>query len=109
MSKFILLYKGPATPMDQITKEQGEQIMAGWQAWMERLGSSLVDIGQPMANGKSIVDDGSTGTPLDLTGYSIIEAENIDAASALVEGHPFLSAKSGKFSVEIFELLPLPM
>jgi hypothetical protein len=32
MSKFILLYRGPATPMDQITPEVSEQIGQAWQA-----------------------------------------------------------------------------
>ena len=109
MSKFILLYKGPATPMEQITKEQGESIVAAWNAWMGKVGSALVDIGAPMANGKSVVDDGSNGTPSELTGYSIIEAENIDSATSLVADHPFLSDKTGNFSVEVFELMPLPM
>ncbi len=108
MSKFILLYKGPATPMEQMTKEQGDEVMAGWQTWMGKVGSALVDMGQPMAKGKSVVDDGSAGTADEFTGYSIIEAGNIDEAVKLVKDHPFLSDKSGKFSVEVFELMPLP-
>ncbi|HUD06924.1 MAG TPA: YciI family protein [Candidatus Saccharimonadales bacterium] len=109
MAKFILLYKGPATPMDQITKEDGEKIMTGWKAWMDKMGAALVDVGQPMANGKSVVDDGSAGTPTDLNGYSIVEAGSIDEATQLVQDHPFLSDKTGKFSVEVFELMPMPM
>ena len=33
----------------------------------------------------------------------------MDEALKLVDGHPFLSAHSGKFSVEVFELLPVPV
>ena len=109
MKKFILLYKGPATPMEQMSKEQGEKTMAGWKEWMERIGSALVDIGAPMANGQAVVDDGSAGTATELTGYSIVQAEDMAGALKLVEGHPFLSDKIGKFSVEVFELLPVPM
>ncbi|HSX15016.1 MAG TPA: YciI family protein [Candidatus Saccharimonadales bacterium] len=109
MKKFILLYNGPATPMEEMTKEQGEKVTKGWQDWMEKIGSALVDVGAPMANGKVVVDDGSSGTATELNGYSIVEAEDMDAALMLVEGHPFLSDKSGKFSVEVFELLPAPM
>ncbi len=108
MSKFILLYKGPATPTEQMSAEQTKKIMGAWQAWMQKLGSAMIDVGQPMTNGKSMVDDGSKGHALDLTGYSIIEATDINEASKLVEGHPFLSDKSGKFSVELFELAPVP-
>lgn len=109
MTKFILLYNGPATPMEEMTKEAGEKTMAGWQSWMEKVGDAVVDIGLPMANGRAVVDDGSAGTATDLNGYSIIQAENMDAAIALVDGHPFLSDHSGKFSVEVFELMPMPM
>ncbi len=38
MGKFIFLYKGPATPMDQFTEEQSSAQMAAWGAWMEKVG-----------------------------------------------------------------------
>ena len=91
MSKFILLYNGPATPAEQMDQELVQKIMGAWKTWMEKLGPAMVDLGQPMANGKSVVDDGSEGQPLLLTGYSIIEASSIDEAVKLVDGHPFLS------------------
>ncbi len=109
MAKFILLYNGPATPMEEMTPEQGKATMAKWGVWIEKVGSALTDMGAPMGKGKAIVDDGSTGEATALNGYSIIEAEDLDAATELVEDHPFLSDKTGKFSVEIFELLPMPM
>ena len=64
--------------------------------------------GQPMAKGESVVDDGSEGKALQLSGYSIIQAEDMASAKELVDGHPFLSDKTGAFSVEVFELLPVP-
>ena len=108
MPKFILLYNGPATPMEEMTPEQGQAVMAKWQEWIGRVGDSMTDIGSPMANGEAIVDDGSSGAVSPLNGYSIIEADDIAGAKALVDGHPFLSEGSGKFSVEIHELLPVP-
>ncbi len=108
MSKFILLYNGPATPPEQMDQEKVQKIMGNWKTWMEKLGPSMIDMGQPMANGRAVVDDGSNKEPLELTGYSIIEATNMDEAVELVDGHPFLSDKTGKFSVEVFELMPVP-
>jgi hypothetical protein len=109
MTKFILLYNGPATKAEDMDKEMVAKIMGAWKTWMEKLGSAMVDMGQPMANGVAVVDDGSAGTPLLLSGYSIIQAEDMEAAKKLVDGHPFLSDKTGKFSVEVFELQPVPM
>lgn len=109
MAKFILLYNGPATPMEQMTQEQGQAVMEKWQAWMGRVGDALIDVGAPMANGEAIVDDGSSGTATQLNGYSIVEADDSKAVRDLLDGHPFLSDRSGKFSVEIHELLPVPV
>lgn len=109
MKKFIVLYKGPATPMEDMTEEQNKTQMGLWQAWIAKAGTGLVDVGFPMANGRVVVDDGSSAEASALNGYSIVQAEDMDGALSLVQDHPFLSAKSGKFSLEVFELLPVPM
>ncbi|PIR69739.1 MAG: hypothetical protein COU47_01490 [Candidatus Niyogibacteria bacterium CG10_big_fil_rev_8_21_14_0_10_46_36] len=109
MKKFILLYKGPATDMKDMSEESSKAVMAKWGDWMGKVGSAMVDVGQPMVKqGVSVVDDGSTGTPAELNGYTIIQAEDMNDAQALVDGHPFLSDKTGKFSVDIYELMPVP-
>ena len=107
MSKFIFLYHGPATPTDQMTEEEGKAVMAKWGVWMEKLGPALIDVGNPMENGVAVVDDGSAGTVSQLNGYSIVEAADINGAKEFAEDHPFLSDKSGKFRIEIFELMPM--
>jgi hypothetical protein len=61
-----------------------------------------------MQDGRAVIDDGSEGSATDLNGYSIIEAEDMASALALVDGHPFLSDKTGHFTVEVFELMPVP-
>jgi hypothetical protein len=109
MSKFIYIYKGPATPMDQFTEEQSAAQMAAWGAWMGKLGPALLDAGSPFAAGTSVVDDGTVAEASDLNGYSIVEAENLEAAKALVDGNPFLASRNGKFSVEVFELVDMQM
>lgn len=109
MPKFMLVYKGEATDMSDMTPEQGQEVMAKWGAWMEKVGSSLSDIGTPFGPGTSVVDDGSSGTAASLTGYSIIEAADMDAARALVDGHPYLSDSNGDYAVDIYEQMPVPM
>lgn len=110
MSKFIYLYRGPATPMDQFTEEQSAAQMEAWGAWMGKVGPALVDGGAPFAGGTAVVDDGSTeAASSDLTGYTIVEAENLEAAKAFTQGHPFLSEGNGKFRLEIFELVDMQM
>jgi hypothetical protein len=108
MKKFMILYNGPATPAEQMAPEKVQEVMAAWQVWMEKIGGAMVDMGKPMANGVAVVDDGTAGTATQLSGYSIIQAEDMESAKAIVADHPFLSDKTGKFSVEIHELLPVP-
>jgi hypothetical protein len=107
MAKFIYLYRGPATPMSDLTPEQGAERMAAFGAWMERVGAALVDVGSPFGTSASVRDDGTEGTAGDLTGYTIVEADDLAAAKALTAGLPFLSVGDGKHAVEIFELLPM--
>ena len=109
MAKFIFVYKGPATDMSDMTEEQGKAVMDAWNSWMNQTGSALLDIGQPMANGFSLLDNGKEGKAALLNGYSIVEAADMNGAKKLADGHPFLSEGKGNFSIDIFELLPVPM
>lgn len=109
MSKFVYLYRGPATPMEQFTPEQSAEQMQAWGAWMGRLGGALVDAGAPFGARSALADDGSSPAPGELNGYTIVEADSMDAARALLDGHPFLSEGKGRFAIEIFELVPMAM
>ena len=37
-----------------------------------------------------------------------VYSDDLEEAKALADGHPFLSAGTGEFSVDIFELFPAP-
>jgi hypothetical protein len=108
MTNYIMIYKGEATDTADMTEEQASEVMAKWGAWMAEVGSSLIDIGSPFGEGISVVDNGSTAVPVSLSGYSIVEAEDLDAAKRLSSGHPYLSEGTGEFSIEIFEMTPAP-
>jgi hypothetical protein len=107
VAKFIYLYRGPATPMSDLTPEQGADRMAAFGAWMAKVGAALVDGGSPFGSSASVRDDGTEGPAGDLIGYTIVEADDLAAAKALTNGLPFLSGSDGKCAVEIFELLPM--
>ena len=107
MSKFIFLYRGPATPMDDIPPEQGEELAAAWTAWSESAGPALVDFGNPFGARTAVGDDGKTRDASDLNGYTIVQADNLEAAKALTEKHPFLTEGKGRFAIEVYELVPM--
>jgi len=107
VSKYMFLYRGRATPMDQLSQEDSAAQMEAWGQWIGRLGPTLVDVGNPFGERASIADDGTSGSPGDLNGYSVVEADSLAAARALADKHPFLSEGKGRFSVEVFELVPM--
>ncbi len=96
IKKFLLLYKGPATPPDASHE--------GWLQWFNKLGDKLVDRGLPIAHGRFLRGDGSTGdSATGLNGYSIIQAEDMGEALRLLHDHPYLSL-GNEYTVEIFDL-----
>ncbi len=107
MSKYIFLYRGPATPMEDFTPEQGAELTAAWTAWGERVGSAMVDFGSPFGPRTAVSDDGTSTEASDQNGYTIIEAASIEDAKAHLIGHPFLSEGKGRFAVDVYELMPM--
>jgi hypothetical protein len=105
----MMVYKGEATDMSEMTEEEAGEVMAKWGAWIERVGPALSDIGTPFGPGTSLVDDGTTGTAISLTGYSIVEADDVDGALQLADGHPYLSEGKGDYAIDLFELMPVPV
>jgi hypothetical protein len=93
--------------MRDFTEEQSAEQMEAWGAWMGKLGPSLVDAGAPFGARASVSDDGTSPAPSDQNGYSIIEADSLEAAKAHTVAHPFLSEGKGRFSIEVFELVPM--
>ena len=105
----MLVYKGDATDMSDMTEEEAGAVMAKWGAWMQKVGPALTDIGTPFGPSTSLVDDGSTDTAASLTGYSIVEAASMNDALALADGHPYLSEGKGDFAIDIYEMMPVPV
>jgi hypothetical protein len=98
MTEFVLVYTGGGMPESE---EEGAKVMAAWGAWMGGLGEALVNGGNPFAQGKSINSDGSVAdSPVGTaaTGYSIIQADSLDAAIELAQGCP-IRQSGGQISV----------
>lgn len=87
----------------EMTPEQG----AKWGVWMGEIGAALLDEGAPCAGGTVVVDNGSSAKTSNVTGYSIIEAADLKAATALTKGNPLLSGNKGLYSIEVLELIEM--
>ena len=105
MANFVLLYSGGSMPE---TQAEQAQVMEAWGAWFSKIGSNLVDGGNPFTpvaktidkNGK--VSDGPVGTLA--TGYSIIKADSLNAAVDLAKGCPVFL---GGGQISVYETFPV--
>lgn len=106
MPKYVLLYTSPVSAEEQMqmSEEDVKAELDAWMAWSARLGPALIDFGVPLGNGKAVTSSGATATSSEVNGYSIIEADNVDAAVALTDGHPHL--RQG--TIEVLETMPVP-
>ena len=112
MKRFIVIYHAPAEALAQSANASPEEMAEGMKPWMEwaaKCGDQLVDLGTPLMGGQKVMPDGSSSISVrEVAGYSVLQAENMDEAKALVDGHPHL-AWTGGCEIEIHESMPLPM
>lgn len=88
MGKYVVIYTGlPAEDTDI------EAVEAAWTCWFQELGAAVIDAGHPFGPCKTVSTDGSVsdGGSLKLTGYSILQAESLDAAAEMVKKCPGLA------------------
>ena len=109
MAKYVFIYHAPTTLADATppTPEQMEAVMGEWTAWAGRVGDRMVDFGTPLAGGVRVTTDGTSPSTRQVAGYTILEADDLDAALALAKGHPHLNMPGG-CEIEIHEAQPVP-
>ncbi|UCG40164.1 MAG: hypothetical protein JSV07_06775 [Acidimicrobiia bacterium] len=82
MKKFVLLAHGPM--------EHTPEFRDAHMRWWSSMAGNVTDSGNPLFNGRNVSADSSvtevTGDPV--AGYSIIEAESLEDAIALLDGCP---------------------
>ena len=110
MKKFVIIYHAPAEAMkgmENATEEQKMEGMKPWMAWKEAMGDKLVDFGNPLMGGTRLNPDGSsTPSSKEVSGYSIIQAPDMEAAKASLQGHPHLQWGAG-CDIEVHEAVSM--
>ena len=110
MSKYVVVYYSPVSATEQMkdaTPEDMKKGMETWMAWAERCGEGLLDIGSPLGGGLTVTDGGTSPSDKNVVGYSMLQAEDIDGALVLLQGHPHLGWAEG-CEIEVQECLPVP-
>jgi hypothetical protein len=86
VKKFVLLHYGFEKPTPEI--------MAAWGKWFEATKPHTVDMGG-FGNGREISKGGTRDLPLgpdSVTGFTIVNAANLDDAEKMAQGNPFISS-----------------
>lgn len=104
MPKFLFVYHGGTRPE---TQAEIDEIMAAWGKWMTDHGPALVDPGAPVGMSKTVSKSGTTdnGGANPASGYTIIEAADIDAACAIASDNPMVLNGAG--TVEIAPIVQM--
>ncbi len=81
--------------------------MAAWGRWYDSLGQAIVDGGNPFGPSMSVAADGSVsqGAPSNLSGYTIISADSLDAATEQAKGCPILDGGGRVDVYETFQIM----
>ncbi len=109
MSKYLFVYHAPMTPADATppSAEETQAVMGQWMQWAEKVGDRMVDFGTPLAGGVRVTRDGTSPSTREVAGYTILEADDLDAALELARIHPHLSMP-GSCEIEVHEAQPVP-
>ena len=104
MAKYLLLYTGGRMPE---TEAEQATVMKAWDSWFHEIGSALADGGNPFTQAsKKISSDGAVGDGAPAaSGYSILEADSLDAAVGLAKGCPVLQGGASISVYETFEVM----
>ncbi len=97
MKKFMFLTYGFEKPTPEI--------MQAWGKWFESMADSIAEKGGHFSAAREITHAGTKDLPLgmdSITGYTVINAENLDDAEKIAQGCPIIA------SIRVYELMTMP-
>lgn len=103
MAQYIMTYLGGDQPS---SPEEGKQHFAKYKEWLVSLGDSAVSPANPFKDTRTVHSDGTvtTGSTTSMSGYTVIEADTMEAALVMAKACPFLEIGG---SLEVSELIQM--
>ena len=100
----MITYLGGDQPS---SPEEGKQHFAKYKEWLSSLGDSAVSPANPLKDTSTVNSDGTvtTGSTTSMSGFTIIEADSMEAALLIAKACPFLDIGG---SLEVSELIEMP-
>jgi len=94
VKRFMILHFGFEKPTPEI--------MDAWGKWFESIADKMVDQGGFHGGAREISDAGTKDLPMgmeSITGYNIINAENLEEAEQLARSNPYIA------SIRVYEIM----
>ena len=103
MAQYLITYVGTPRAMG---RDEGRQHMVKYRKWLDELGDAVVSPANPVRNMQTIESDGTVtpGGGMNMSGYSIIEAESDEAALTIVKACPYLEVGGQLLLSELVQL-----
>ena len=104
MAKYLFVYHGGSKPDSQ---EEIAKMMDAWGQWFGSMGSAVIDGGNPVGMSSTVQSNGSivsNGGSNPVSGYSLVEASDLDDALDKAKGCPILTAGG---SIEVAEAIDM--
>lgn len=104
MAQYVIVYLGGNQPS---SPEEGKQHFSKYMEWLSSLGDSAVSPANPLKDTNTVNPDGTitSGGTSTMSGYTIIEANSMEAALSIAKACPFLDIGG---SLEVSELMEMP-
>ena len=104
MARYVIVYLGGDQPASE---EEGKRHFAKYMEWLSSLGDSAVSPANPFKDTKTVSPDGTVtvGGATAMSGFTIIEAESMEAALSVAQSCPFLEVNG---TLEVSELVEMP-
>jgi hypothetical protein len=104
MTRYVFAYSG-GNGVSADEDERNAQ-MAEWVQWFGELGAAVIDGGAATGPAKTVGPGGAVGDggSRGLTGYSIVSADNLEAAVELAKGCPVVGIGG---AVDVYEAITM--
>lgn len=103
MPKYIFAYHGGSAPE---SPEEGAKVMEQWMSWLGGMGDDALDMGNPAGPSRTVSADGvaDDGGSNPISGYSLVNAPDMDTAVEMAKGCPALNSGG---TVEVAEAMEM--
>ncbi len=105
MAKYLFVYHGGGDNPE--SEEEVAAVLDAWGNWFGTMGAAVIDGGNPVGQSYTVSPDGSVtdnGGANPVSGYSLIEASDLDDALTKAKGCPILEANG---SIEVAEAVDM--